>query len=402
MATAELESVAEFKRRASALGVTEAHLNALVGAGFDTFGKYAFAVPYVPGAADEKPLVDLLKKTFGGVDPKDSELACLRRLFWESHALALADLKQRQEHGSDNVTKKLPTSERVARSQDQKKRLSGVIWGPDTEPSDQLVDRFVQMSEDNVAGYVKPELCTSRSQEVLQVKQAKNFSIGSDGNLKVGQATPDFTCSTSGELRLRAALHRKALAMDLSGVLSYKVAELWHTSLFTCLQREAPPGYKAVTVSQIMEADKRLWVLLSERTRGNVASKLGSPPPCDAEFTKLADSQEILSFLAPLPLPPPVPDLVRPRFEPYPDPKGKGKGKGKGKEPTKGANAASFDLPEGAKTKTEDGKPLCFAFNRGKCWHSKKTKPGKRCPKGFHKCWVCLRDRPATECTHSN
>ena len=182
----------------------------------------------------------------------------MRRLFWESHALALADLKQRQEHGSDNVTKKLPTSERVARAQEQKKRLSGVIWGPDTEPSDQLVDRFVQMAEDNVAVYVKPELCTSRSQELLQVKQAKNFSIGPDGNLKVGQAAPDLTCSTSGELRLRAALRRKALAMDLSGVLSYKVAELWHTSLFTCLQREAPPGYKAVTINQIMEADKRL------------------------------------------------------------------------------------------------------------------------------------------------
>ena len=38
MATAELESVAEFKRRASALGVTEDHLKALVTAGFDTFG----------------------------------------------------------------------------------------------------------------------------------------------------------------------------------------------------------------------------------------------------------------------------------------------------------------------------------------------------------------------------
>ena len=48
MATAELESVAEFKRRASALGVTDDHLKALVAAGFDTFDKYAFAVPYVP------------------------------------------------------------------------------------------------------------------------------------------------------------------------------------------------------------------------------------------------------------------------------------------------------------------------------------------------------------------
>ena len=123
--------------------------------------------------------------------------------------------------------------------------------------------------------------------------------------------------------------------MDLSGVLSDKVAELWQTSLFTCLQREAPPGYKAVTVNQIMEADKRLWVLLSERTRGNVASKLGSPPPCDAEFTKLADSQEILSFPAPLPLPPPVPDFVRPRFEPYLIQRAKGKAKEKARSPTR-------------------------------------------------------------------
>ena len=79
-------------------------------------------MPYVPGAADEKPLVELLKKTFGA-NPKYSELACLGRLFWESHALALADLKQRQEHGSESVTKKLPTSERVARAKSRRSAL---------------------------------------------------------------------------------------------------------------------------------------------------------------------------------------------------------------------------------------------------------------------------------------
>ena len=94
------------------------------------------------------------------------------------------------------------------------------------------------MAEDNAVVYVKPELCASRSQEILQVKQAKNFAIGSDGNLKVGHATPDFTCNTTGELRLRSALRRKSLALDLSGILSFKVAELWHTHLFTCLQRK--------------------------------------------------------------------------------------------------------------------------------------------------------------------
>ena len=105
-------------------------------------------------------------------------------------------------------------------------------------------------------------------------------------------------------------------------------------------------------------------MLLSERTRGNVASKLGSPPPCDSEFTKLSESQEILSFLAPLPLPPPVPDFTRPRFEPYPDPKGKGKGK-KGKEPGKVAAPASFDIPEGAKTKDRGWKAAVFCIQQG-------------------------------------
>ena len=151
-----------------------------------------------------------------------------------------------------------------------------------------------------------------------------------------------------------------------------------------------------------MEADKRLWILLSELTRGNVTPKPGSPALCDKNFSKLTESQEILSYLAPLPMPPPIPEVPRPRWEPYPDPKGKGKAKGKTKEAGKTQNPVQVELPEGAKTKTEDGKPLCFAFNRGRCWHAKRVKPGKRCVKGFHKCWICLRDRPACECTHTD
>ena len=125
---------------------------------------------------------------------------------------------------------KLPTAERVSRAKDQKARLSGIVWGPDTEPSDQLVDRFVQMAAENVVVYVKPEMCTSRSQEIMQVKQSKNFTIASDGSLKVTQQNANFVCSTTGELRLRSSFHKKALAMDLAGILTYCRA-LAHQSL---------------------------------------------------------------------------------------------------------------------------------------------------------------------------
>ena len=144
MATSELDSEVEFKRRALQLGVTQANIEAVVAAGFKTFGQYAFSVPYQPGSADESPLVDLLTTCLTR-EPDAGQLSCLRRLFWESHGLAVRDLRLRQEHGAEAVMKKLPTSERVARSEAQRKRLNGLSWSPHTEPSHQLVDRFVTM-----------------------------------------------------------------------------------------------------------------------------------------------------------------------------------------------------------------------------------------------------------------
>ena len=45
--------------------------------------------------------------------------------------------------------------------------------------------------------------------------------------------------------------------------------------------------------------------------------------------------------------------------------KGKGKGKVKGKAKTK---SGTIDIPPGCVNKTPDGKPLCFAFNKGSMW----------------------------------
>ena len=403
MSTAELESAAEFARRAAALGVSTANVEKLAKAGFDTFGKYAFSVPYNPSSSDETPLRDMLKASLGS-DPDAGQLACLRRLFWESHALALADLRYRQEHGSEGVAKKLPTAERVHRAKEQKNRLQGLVWGPDSEPSDQLVDRFVQMSEDNVVTYVKPEMCTSRSQEVTHIKDTKGLALNADGSLKLASQESNLRCATTGELKLRATFHRKALALDLSGIMTFGVVEQWHVYLFTMLQRESPPGYKSISIGQLLEADKRLWVLLSEETRGNVAGRPGSAPPCDAVFKKLTESQDVLSFLTPLPMPPPAPP--GPRFEPS----------------LTTARARVAKLQRRARKEVEKqhpsatGKEQLLTFLRAQVPTQKRvsrsalastgtsaiTPRRSSRARGFHKCWICLRDRPATECTHSD
>ena len=61
MATAELESSVEFARRPKSLAVTEANVEKLAKAGFDTCGKHAFSAPYSPASSNETPLRDLLK-----------------------------------------------------------------------------------------------------------------------------------------------------------------------------------------------------------------------------------------------------------------------------------------------------------------------------------------------------
>ncbi|OLQ01053.1 hypothetical protein AK812_SmicGene16199 [Symbiodinium microadriaticum] len=95
MATSELDSEVEFKRGALQLGVTASNIDSLVASGFKTFGQFAFSVPYQPGSADESPLVELLTSSLSG-EPEAGQLSCLRRLFWESHGLAVRDLRLRQ------------------------------------------------------------------------------------------------------------------------------------------------------------------------------------------------------------------------------------------------------------------------------------------------------------------
>lgn len=274
MASANLESEAEFEARARFLGLPDAVLVSLRTASLNTYGRYAFSIPYAPGSTDETPLVTLLTRALNTPAIEPGTMALLRRLFWESHSMVLADMKGKAEHGIDSVSKKLPTAERQSRADAQRARLTGLVWSVETEPSHMLVDRFVTMYEENVINYVKPELATPRSLEIAGAKQTQSFSLASDGSLKMKDKDQDMECNVTGEMRLRMAYQRRSLAADLARVVSFAASEEWTVYLFSALQRETPKGFKQVSLGQLISSDKRLWILLSEATRGKVAHGL--------------------------------------------------------------------------------------------------------------------------------
>ena len=107
------------------------------------------------------------------------------------------------------------------------------------------------------------------------------------GNVKVTKAENQLNCDVTGELRLRQCLTRKALAFDQIKLCSFDVMETWHNAVVQALMRKPPAGHKYVTIQQIMAADRELWSLLSQSTRGKLKVMVGQPPPLDVELETL-------------------------------------------------------------------------------------------------------------------
>ena len=247
MASSTLESEAAFLERVRTIGVESW--------AFATFGKFAFSVPYAPSHADDAPFLAFLDSVLES-KPDESQTSSLRRLFFESHVMSLADVRSRVEATPDDkVTRKLPTAERVARQEEQQKRLKGLMFTPETMPSNRLVDLCVEMKETNVLTYIRPDQCCSRSQEILSLKKDPSISMDSNGVLKMGSKSQEIHCEANTELRLRSAWQRRNLAFDQSNLCSFEVLEMWVQQLFNHLLKDQPRGFAKISLQQLIECD---------------------------------------------------------------------------------------------------------------------------------------------------
>ena len=397
-----LDSEAAFTDRAKQVGLESGVVDKIREKRFATFGKFAFGFSYSPSSADETPLREFMTKLLDE-EPSSDQMSSLRRLFFESHTMALTDVGQRAESNPDPgvPTRKLPTAERIARQKAQEGRLGGLVFNPTTIPSNHLVDLFVDMIETGILVYVKPEACCNRAQEVEMVKKDPSVSTDAAGLLKLGAKSSDPTCEANTELKLRAAWQRRNLAMDLAGLASFDVTECWTQFLFTQLLREQPKGFSKITLQQLLDCDKPLFIQASHITMGRLSADPQGKKPLDETLLKLKDATEILQYLTPLPShrahdPPPSADS-RPSKVARTEQPSKGKGKG-----GSGGPGPRAQLPDGCVTHDDDKRPLCFAYQSGKCKF--KGAPGKRCARGYHKCYKkgCYRPKPYYLCNHSD
>ena len=388
MASANLDSEAAFLDRAKKIGLTEETIQGLVDNGYTTFGRLAFAVSATPTTLTDEAVDAWINGL--GISPTGYQKASLRRLLFDGVSMAIEEVKSRIEPGVEGHPKKLAAAERMDRQARQERTLGGLVFTPETRPANSCVDLCVEMLESGVLQYHPPSKWISRAQEAQCLKRDSSVNLAADHSLKVTMKPHELACDVASEMRLRQAWSRRSLAFDMANLASFRVLEEHVQFLFSVLQRVQPKGFAGVQLSQIIEADKQLFILASNNLMGRLTAPAGTDPVLDAEITRLSRSPEIMQYLAPLPNPPPH------QFLHGGKPGDKG-GKGAGKEKKGKGAGKTLDLPEGCVTKDDANRPLCFAYNTHGC--KNKCKNG-RCLKGFHKCWRkgCFGSHPFANC----
>eukprot|EP00435_Cladocopium_sp_Y103_P012896 s199_g3.t1 len=405
-----MESKASFKARALEIGIATETVDKLIAAGLNSFSKLAYICAVNPASGDDaklkKALEDMLGTAVSAV-----EMISFRQLWFESYTIAMTELEERVKKTPLDTPKALPLAERMVRVEKQKKDLPGLVFDQYLEPAHALTDKAHAMIEDGVVVYIPPDKCLSRHDEIQNQKTEQQVSFDSQGNLKITKKASDLSCDTSGELRLRQALTRKALACDQAGLCSFKVLEQWHNQMMNATMRVPPSGHKYVTMQQVLNADRELWSLMSQDSRGTLKVAAGEDPPLDKLINKLRESPQILCFMTPLPgtsttpqpkAPPAVPKAGNPAPKRPANDSPKGAGKNKQRRTSEAGGKTVKDLlssmPPNCVSKTDAGKFICLHFNNGTCRRQKSSS----CNMGLHMCYYkgCNQKRPYIECSH--
>ena len=295
------DSHAVFKKRAEAVGLSEEVVKGFEDSGLKSMALLAFACNYNPSHSDDSSLRQLASTVLGR-DASLVEMSGIRRLFNEAYATIASDIRVQAEQTEDTAVRRLAPADRAERLKSQQEKLKGLDIRGAHEPGDSLVDKCVAMYEADRLQYVAWTAAVSREHELLHAsKHDKLLALDSSGNLKLSKRVDETSCDAGNEILLRNCLVRRALALDQANVVGYEIMDTWTNKLLEVRVADAPSGYSRVSFQQLELADKKLFVLMAEKTRTGIRAT-PSGRPVDAVAREIMMHPEVIILLQPKPV----------------------------------------------------------------------------------------------------
>jgi hypothetical protein len=406
-----VHSTAALRDRALKAGLSSEEVDAILASNVSSMAQMAFAISPPGTAPSEQEVRDFFQNR---VPVNLGTITSTKLLVFQCHTLVVANIKAEVNKKDDPSSQSsLPTAERDRRIADQRQRLAGLRLKGDEEVAHSSYDLAFTMLEKDTITYLHPEKFVTRRAELLQKRPLKQLALDQD-SLTVKEKPLDMTCSTRTELELVQAFRRRALAFDLVGLATYELMNSYHAELLSHMQEDPPPGYTQVSVTQVLRADRAVFLYLAETLttlKRNVAGDLPFEQELMAALARPNVSFHLLPLAASAPArPAPKPnannsnkrkheDTEKPApAQPKSHARPKGKGKGKSKRKGRGPNVPKELV--GKALETSDGRRICWPFNmQSGC---KDATPGGQCQRGAHVCAEPGCGKPHSLLSHHN
>jgi hypothetical protein len=294
-----LESVASFQQRVTTLGLEDTWPK-FIEKGWTTYASFSFSVNYVPGAADDKVFMSEL--VGGLLEAGDKRAPALRRLHYEAYTLFVTDLRSKMSRSENDAPRKLVVPEREARRQRLIKRLPGFDFTGELDVSHCLVDRCVQMWEDDTLSYLPWDLCSMRSQELRGKRTIKELRTDNKGFVREHEVPTILRADLTSDLRIKNTLQRRGAAMDMANLLTFETHERLVRKYMEVMLDDAPRGYARIDLDQVRRADEVLFNLMVDRTREGIRAGGDGVMPLDKVLPDAMQDPKFFWALNPLPL----------------------------------------------------------------------------------------------------
>jgi hypothetical protein len=293
-----MESTAAFHAKVTTFGLGE-FIPKMTDLGWTSFAVLAYVSEYVPGVSSTDSFDKELAIPLFGI-AAHVKRPQLRRLFVTAFTMATEDLKQNIETtGSEEIARPMPKEEREDRRDNLDKRLSGLELEFEYDPSIRLVNLAHELFDLNHVRYIQWEDCTMRNQELDGQKKDKSWEPDPKGFVREHEVTVHKRADLGSDQLLRQALARRAIALDMAGLITFEASELWHNLLFRAYNESPEEGYKRVSLEQIRRADRKLFEHVNSLCRKGVRPLPDKTLPFEIAFKDGMQSLKINLCLAP-------------------------------------------------------------------------------------------------------